>query len=453
MEEHSWYQPVKGKLTKNLDFSSFNHRTSVIPKEFYNFFNLDSDSKDKLKINLVNKTGKSFKSYIRHVDKSRSTPAKLIVWDKDFDIYLKLIFPQWININKGEKTQNYKLTFTKTKITNEYIVSTEVNQIIGIKKIRDSEIGNKTSHATHIGLYQNVLTNKEEHQTIPSKIYFENSVFPTVSFIDFIKRKDGTFNAPKVRKGTEEDNYQINGVGFESAFVKFQEIFHSRKEDKSWYLIFRQNNKKEIEFFLILEESQEFIELFKIFGDSLDRKEITEGDRGYEDIVNFINLNFNIELIPILDVDIELENNGTEDSDNSIIVEGFIDSQRREYETHVTDKKLRDKVLEIYRYKCQFCNNKNEYINSNLERVHYAEGAHVKAKNPKIGGSDSLDNLMCLCATCHALFDLGALWVDEEFTVRGLDGEVVNQLTVKHDIDQSNFEFHRDYFENRRNLN
>ena len=60
---------------------------------------------------------------------------------------------------------------------------------------------------------------------------------------------------------------------------------------------------------------------------------------------------------------------------------------------------------------------------------------------------------MCLCATCHALFDLGALWVDEEFTVRGLDGEVVNQLTVKHDIDRSNFRFHRDYFENRRNLN
>ena len=38
MEEHSWYQPAKDKLTKNLDFSSFNHRTSVIPKEFYNFF-------------------------------------------------------------------------------------------------------------------------------------------------------------------------------------------------------------------------------------------------------------------------------------------------------------------------------------------------------------------------------------------------------------------------------
>ena len=279
MEEHSWYQPAKDKLTKNLDFSSFNHRTSVIPKEFYNFFDLDSDSKDKLKINLVDKAGKSFKSYIRHVDKSRSTPAKLIVWDKEFDIYLKRTFPQWININKGEKTRNYKLTFTKTKITNEYIVSTEVNQIIGIKKIRDSEIGNKTSHATHIGLYQNVLTNKEEHQTIPSKIYFENSAFPTVSFIDFIKRKDGTFNAPKVRKGTEEDNYIVNGVLLESAFVKFQEIFHSRKQDKSWYLIFRQNNKEEIEFFLILQESQEFLELFKIFGDSLDRKEITEVDK------------------------------------------------------------------------------------------------------------------------------------------------------------------------------
>jgi len=129
MEEYSWHQLKQGKLIKNLDFSSFNHRTSVIPKEFYDFFDLDSESKDKVKINLVNKDGKSFKSYIRHADKSRTTPAKLIVWDKSLDKYLKSTFPQWANINKGEKTQDYKLTFIKTKNTNEYIISTEINQL------------------------------------------------------------------------------------------------------------------------------------------------------------------------------------------------------------------------------------------------------------------------------------------------------------------------------------
>ena len=444
MEEYSWHQLKQGKLIKNLDFSSFNHRTSVIPKEFYDFFDLDSESKDKVKINLVNKDGKSFKSYIRHADKSRTTPAKLIVWDKSLDKYLKSTFPQWANINKGEKTQDYKLTFIKTKNTNEYIISTEINQTIGIKKIRDSEIGNETSHATHIGLYQNVLINKEVHQAILSNIYFENNIYPTISFIDFIKREDGRVDAPKVRKGTDEDNYQINGVRFESAFVKFQEIFHSREEDKSWYLIFLQNNREEIDFYLIMEDSQEFQELIKIFGDSFDRKEITEGDREYEDVISFIKLNFD---------NVNLENKATEDSDNPINFEGFVDTQRREYDTYVTDRKLRDLVLNIHNYKCQFCNNKNEYINSNLERVHYAEGAHIKAKNPTIGGEDKLDNLLCLCPTCHKLFDLGAYWMDDELTIRDIDNGIVYQLNEKeeHEINLENVKFHRDFFKKRRN--
>ena len=505
---------------------------------------------------------------------------------------------------------------------------------IGIKKIRDSEIGNETSHATHIGLYQNVLINKEEHQAILSNIYFENNTYPTVSFIDFIKREDGTFNAPKVRKGTDEDNYQINGVRFESAFVKFQEIFHSREEDKNWYLVFLQNSREEIDFYLIMEDSQEFQELIKIFGDSFDRKEITEGDREYEDVISFIKLNFNVEILPshgirniwwgkeeifymvnpgaeslqetifiekpflwapfkgrdnkpqqntmvalvkkgdivfvyneqaitgyltatgdvygdkhnwtlggdkgkkkgykkeevegfkvdldkfnefekpitleeirnheidilnlrdelkathktlyfpfnhssgpradkkkvimakegyltkfpkslvkILNIDIELENNETEDSDNPINLEGFVDTQRREYDTYVTKRELRDLVLNIHNYKCQFCNNKNEYINSNLERVHYAEGAHIKAKNPTIGGEDKLDNLLCLCPTCHKLFDLGAYWMDDELTIRDIDNGIVYQLNEKeeHNINLENVKFHRDFFKERRN--
>ena len=130
-----------------------------------------------------------------------------------------------------------------------------------------------------------------------------------------------------------------------------------------------------------------------------------------------------------------------------------IKTRNKEYNTYVTNRKLRDEVITIYDGKCQICNKKYDYINSTGELKIYAEGAHIKAKNPKIGGKDSLNNLMCLCASCHALFDLGALWVDEEVTVRDIYGEVVNQLTVKHDIDESNFEFHRDYFENRRNLN
>ena len=50
MEEYSWDQKSKIKLIKNLDYSSFNHKTSVIPKNFYEFFGLENNSRDKIQI-------------------------------------------------------------------------------------------------------------------------------------------------------------------------------------------------------------------------------------------------------------------------------------------------------------------------------------------------------------------------------------------------------------------
>ena len=145
--------------------------------------------------------------------------------------------------------------------------------------------------------------------------------------------------------------------------------------------------------------------------------------------------------------------NEIEDSVTPINIEGFVNTHKSEYDTHVTDKKLRDLVLSIHNYKCQFCKNKYEYINTSLERVGYGEGAHIKAKNPKIGGEDKLDNLLCLCPTCHKLFDLGALWMDDELTVRDIDGGIVYQLTEidEHPINIENIKFHRNHFKERRN--
>lgn len=146
--------------------------------------------------------------------------------------------------------------------------------------------------------------------------------------------------------------------------------------------------------------------------------------------------------------------NEIEDSVTPINIQGFVNTHKSEYDTYVTDKKLRDLVLSIHNYKCQFCKNKYEYINTSLERVGYAEGAHIKAKNPTIGGEDKLDNLLCLCPTCHKLFDLGALWMDDELTVRDVDGGIVYQLTEidEHPINIENIRFHRNHFKERRNL-
>ena len=58
---------------------------------------------------------KIFNASIRHVDKSRSTPVKMIRWNKDLQLFLKSQFKNWDDITQGDKSRLYKLNFYKTK--------------------------------------------------------------------------------------------------------------------------------------------------------------------------------------------------------------------------------------------------------------------------------------------------------------------------------------------------
>ena len=53
----SWFKPSEKSLSKNLDYSSFNNKGSVIPKELYSFFDIP-DTKEKIKVYLINNNKK-----------------------------------------------------------------------------------------------------------------------------------------------------------------------------------------------------------------------------------------------------------------------------------------------------------------------------------------------------------------------------------------------------------
>ncbi len=304
-------------------------------------------------------------------------------------------------------------------------------KIYGIKRLRESEIGNDTSHQAHIGLFQDVIISQGHHQKLIANLYFDDNVYTTLAFLDFIQNEDGTLRSPKIRKGNNNDNYIVNGVSYNSLVLEILNLIHMGDNDLNWYILFIQKDDNELDFYLFDSDSILYSEIHKAFGISETKKYIKSDD----EVSKLENILTSFQ----------------ESIDNLDNLPYEIKTRKKEYNTYVTNRTLRDEVITIYDGKCQICNKKYDYINSAGELKVYAEGAHIKAKNPKIGGKDSLNNLMCLCASCHALFDLGALWVDEETTVRNIYGEAVNQLTVKHDIDQSNFEFHRHFFETRRN--
>ena len=134
-----------------------------------------------------------------------------------------------------------------------------------------------------------------------------------------------------------------------------------------------------------------------------------------------------------------------EDTSNHKSNESIIDKQPRSrlsvINSLVTDRKLSNWVKDTYKNTCQICNEQLQ-----IPKRYYSEAAHIRAKSD--GGLDSTENILCLCANCHALFDQGAYWLDDEMNIvhfkKGLQGKLF--VEKSHKINISNIRFHRNKF-------
>ena len=125
MKIRSWEILNESTVCKDLDYSSFKHKTSGVPQQLYSFFNINSQNKDKIFISLIDDDNISYKSYIRYT-REKSSPVRLVVWGSDFDKYLKERTKNWDRIKPGEVTDQYKLYFKKTNNKDEYKISLNI---------------------------------------------------------------------------------------------------------------------------------------------------------------------------------------------------------------------------------------------------------------------------------------------------------------------------------------
>ncbi|MFF9482708.1 YDG/SRA domain-containing protein [Streptomyces sp. NPDC014733] len=88
-----------------------------------------------------------------------------------------------------------------------------------------------------------------------------------------------------------------------------------------------------------------------------------------------------------------------------------------EYQRLVRDSKVVHAVKEMYGNTCQMCETRLQ-VSPGGEA--YSEAAHIRALGKPHNGPDVLENVLCLCANCHALFDRGALQLSDHLDV--LDG-------------------------------
>lgn len=111
----------------------------------------------------------------------------------------------------------------------------------------------------------------------------------------------------------------------------------------------------------------------------------------------------------------------------------------------VRDTALTRAVKTLYDFRCQVCGERIE-----TPAGPYAEAAHIRPLGRPHNGPDTLENVLCLCPTHHAAFDLYAFAVGEDGQLIGVAG--VLSIHPDHEIDFEQIAYHRRHFEAARNV-
>ena len=102
----------------------------------------------------------------------------------------------------------------------------------------------------------------------------------------------------------------------------------------------------------------------------------------------------------------------------------------------IRDTDLSREIKKIYNHTCQVCEERLE-----VPGGAYAEGAHIRPLGRPHLGSDTADNLLCMCPNHHAMFDRGGFGIADDLSLIGLDGRL--QVHRGHDINRESLQYHR----------
>ncbi|MCD9903857.1 HNH endonuclease [Streptomyces sp. MT29] len=106
----------------------------------------------------------------------------------------------------------------------------------------------------------------------------------------------------------------------------------------------------------------------------------------------------------------------------------------------VRSSAVKRQVKEWHDHACQVCG-----LTVELPGGKYSEGAHIQALGSPHNGPDTTDNVLCLCPTCHVLFDGGAIVLTDDLVIVR-DGKAGEKLRTspKHGINPSCVALHRE---------
>jgi len=112
----------------------------------------------------------------------------------------------------------------------------------------------------------------------------------------------------------------------------------------------------------------------------------------------------------------------------------------------VRDSAVARRIKSLYDNECQICSVRL----IGPDRKPYSEGAHIRPLGGPHCGPDVERNVLCLCPNCHVRFDIGAIVIDEDWSIvvrAGIFGENVRRKLKRH----GKHKIHSDYIRYHRN--
>lgn len=167
---------------------------------------------------------------------------------------------------------------------------------IGYKKLSSADLGSTTtSHQTHIGLSESVLTFLSDRDTLSenSIFIFEDKFVYIDAYFDRIENPDGSFRSPKIRTGDR---------GCVSIVSTIRTIARDSDPNYKWFLVWFGLKNLKIVFFLFNNHSHDYSKL-KTIGLNLDNNgthPINENNILFTPLMNYIEHKVNINGVEIL---------------------------------------------------------------------------------------------------------------------------------------------------------
>ncbi|MBE6443703.1 MAG: DUF3883 domain-containing protein [Alphaproteobacteria bacterium] len=225
-------------------------------------------------------------------------------------------------------------------------------QIIGYKSLTDADLGlSSSSHQTHIGLFDDVLTflpNRASIDDCAMFIYQKNVELLSLNF-DRIQNPNGTFRSPKIKTGGRDTVSIVSAI---------RDIVKQSNKQLIWYLFWFGLESEQVVFWLFNNESEAYLKI-KELGLALNtnsKGRLTISDNTFKQILVYIEQNIDISAQDILkDLEIEAQTCGklltkirTYDIEKARAIFASIGKQGEEYINNYFDKLMFEKRIKNF---------------------------------------------------------------------------------------------------------